>query len=162
MHDGQTDHPFLTTARALGACTREFARLSDGIAERAAGSFSDAVALEIRRSPERCILQIGPSALTVAWIRAKRDSAEGELLAIHWHGTVAPVVRQKPEHLGQPTLTARALNESVFIAEATSESDWTWRSRDEPTRCYSSPTLAALLVDHLRIVHDAAEGRVSA
>ncbi|HEY2376124.1 MAG TPA: hypothetical protein VGH98_09135 [Gemmatimonadaceae bacterium] len=157
MDDGQQHgQPFLSSGRALGAYAREFARLGDEIAERAAGSFGDLVdcKIDVRRSPDRCILQVGPCALTVAFIRSRRDSAEGELLIIHWRGNVAPNLRQQPERANVPTRSAQALSESVFVAEATSEMDWMWCAQEEPSRRYTSLSLAALVIDHLRLLHE--------
>jgi len=156
MFEEEQRHPFLSTPRALGACAREFVRLGDSIADGAADLFGDVAELKIavRRSPERFIIQAGPAALTVAWIRSRRESAEGELLAIHWRGIVAPSVRKKPERLGEPTLSATAICEGVYFVDATSETDWTWCLRDEPARRYDSSSLAGALVDRLRTVHD--------
>jgi len=158
MLEDEQRHPFLSTPRALGACAREFVRLGDSIADGAGDLFGDVAELKIvvRRSPERFIIQVGPSALTVAWIRSRRESAEGELLVIHWRGIVAPSVRMKPERLGEPTLSATAICESVYVVDATSETDWTWCLRDEPARRYDSASLAGALVDRLRIAYDEA------
>src|SRR5213083_2550684 len=85
--------PFLSTPRALAACGREFARLCEGIADEVGASLGEAAPdkVVLRQSPERCIVQVGPAALTVAWLRNNRDSvAEGELLIILWRGQVAP------------------------------------------------------------------------
>ena len=157
MQDEPQGQPFLSTLRAMSACGREFARLTDGIAERATSSFGDAIdfKIAIRRTPERCIIQVGPSALTVAFIRNRRDSAEGELLVIYWRGNVAPSLRQQPERATQPALSAEALSESVYVAEATSEADWMWRSREEPDNNYTSVSLADVIVDRLRTFHHA-------
>src|SRR5437867_3721477 len=81
--------PFLSTPRALAACAREFTRLCEGIADTLGASLGETVVdkVVLRQSPERCIIQVGPAALTVAWLRNNRDSvAEGELLIIHWRG----------------------------------------------------------------------------
>jgi len=164
MSDDQHGQPFLSSSRAVGAYAREFTRLSDDIIEAATDAFRDVAGctVDVRRSPERCILQVGPSALTVAFVRDRRDSPEGELLVMHWRGSVAPTLRQRPERLGQPTRSAEALFESVFVAEATSETDWMWRSREEPDRRYTSLSLAASVIDRLRIIHDEASNRLTA
>src|SRR5215472_17094994 len=162
--DEQQGQSFLSTLRALSVCAREFARLTDGIAELATSSFGDATEFKIaiRRTPERCIIQVGPSALTVGFIRSRRDSAEGELLVIYWRGNVAPSVRPQPERATQPTLSAEALSESGYVAEATSEADWMWRSRDEPMNRYTSPALAEVIVDRLRTIHQTASSGLTA
>src|SRR4029077_8723314 len=110
--------------------------------------------MTVRRSPERCIIQVAQSAVTVAWIRSRRDSAEGELLIIHWRGIVAPAIQQQFERARDLALTAKPVSETVFVAEATSEADWMWRSREEPLDRYSSLSLAALVIERLRAVHD--------
>ncbi|HKW09503.1 MAG TPA: hypothetical protein VJO33_03935, partial [Gemmatimonadaceae bacterium] len=51
-------------------------------------------------------------------------------------------------------LTAKPVSETVFVAEATSEADWMWRSREEPLDRFSSLSLAALVIERLRAVHD--------
>ena len=164
MQEDQPGQPFLSTLRAVSVCGREFTRLTDGIAERATSSFGDAIdfKIAIRRTPERCIIQLGPSALTVAFIRSRRDSAEGELLVIYWRGTVAPSVRSQPERAIQPALSAEALSESVYVAEATSEADWIWRSREEPINNYTSLSLADHIVDRLRAVHNSVRSKLTA
>ena len=156
MDDREHPQPFLSSARALSASGREFARLSDEIAERAAGSFGDIVDCKIivRRSPDRCILQIGTSALTVAFIRNRRESAEGELLVMHWRGNVAPSLRHEPERASPRIQSAQVLSESLFVPEATSETDWIWRSRADPTLSYSWMALAELVIDRLRTIYD--------
>jgi hypothetical protein len=154
MREESYAQPFLSTHRALSTSAREFARLSSLLVERAAEAFGDESEKRqsIRRSPDRCIIQIGSSAVTVAWIGGRHDTAEGELLIIHWRGTVAPTIHQQFERTRELTLTASPLNESVFVAEATCETDWMWRSREEPLRRYSSPSLAADVIERLRSV----------
>jgi hypothetical protein len=158
MDDREHPQPFLSSARALSAAGREFTRLSDEIAERAAGSFGDIVDCKIvvRRSPDRCILQIGTSALTVAFIRNRRESADGELLVMHWRGNVAPSLRHEPERASPRTQSAQVLSESLYIPEATSETDWIWRSRAEPALSYTWMSLAELVIDRLRTIYDEA------
>lgn len=164
MSDEEHGQPYLSSSRALGAYAREFARLSDGIIEGATAAFGDVegCTVTVRRSPERCILQVGPAALTVAFVRSHRDSPEGELLVMHWRGNVAPTLRQRPERAGQPTRSAEALSETIFVPEATSETDWMWRSCEEPVSRYTSLSLAALVIERLRIVHDEASQRLTA
>lgn len=154
----QKDHPFLSTPRALSACAREFTRLGDCLDEGVAASFGDVIdrkMMTVRRSPERCIIQVGHSAVTVAWIRSRRDSAEGELLIIHWRGIVAPAIHQQFERARELALSAKPVRETVFVAEATSEADWMWRSREEPRDRYSSLSLSALVIERLRMEYDA-------
>jgi hypothetical protein len=141
----------------LAPCAREFTRLSTNIAEIVAASLGNNVPdkIVVRQSPERCIVQVGSAALTVAWIRNNRETvAEGELLIIHWRGIVAPSLRHQPERASPAALlSATAISESVFVAEATSETDWIWRPVDPDGDRYSSMELAHAVVERLRVIH---------
>ena len=160
-HYGQ---PFLSTPRALSAAAREFVRLGDSLADGVASGFTDAVDVQstVRRSPERCIIQVGDAAVTVAWICSRRDPADGELLIIHWRGIVAPSIKQQFERARELTLTATPVCETVYLADATCEADWMWRSREEPEQRYTSPSLAAHVIERLRNIHDSIDRRASA
>lgn len=161
-HYGQ---PFLSTARALSAAAREFTRLSDCLADGVTSEFGPDVGRQfsVRRSPDRCIIQVGRSAVTVAWIRSRRDSGEGELLIIHWRGTVAPTINQQFERARELTLSATPVSELVFLAEATCEADWAWSSREEPAQRFSSASLAVHVIARLRTVYDESlDSRISA
>jgi|SRR5690242_5015497 hypothetical protein len=165
MSDEPYGQPFLSTARSLSVATREFARLSDSLAEGVATEFGAVTErqLSVRRSPDRCIIQVARSAVTVAWIRPRRDSGEGELLIIHWRGMVAPAINQHFERARELTLSATPVYESVYLAEATCEADWMWSARDEPARRFSSASLAEHVIERLRIMHaETADCRASA
>jgi hypothetical protein len=92
----------------------------------------------------------------VAFIRNRRESADGELLVMHWRGNVAPSLRHEPERASPRTQSAQVLSESLYIPEATSETDWIWRSRAEPTLSYTWMSLAELVIDRLRTIYDEA------
>jgi hypothetical protein len=151
--------PFLTSPRALAVCTRELARLSDEIG-RGVSALRGPVAEEkavVRRSPGRCIVQLGPVALTLAWLRGTHDSvAEGELLVIVWRGTVAPRHLQEPERPAMRTapLAATPLWEQVLTAVGDSEETWAWQPSDDDAieRC-SSTELAMQCVARLRAAY---------
>jgi hypothetical protein len=151
--------PFLTSHRALAVCSRELARLSDEVS-RGVAALGGAMAEEkatVRRSPDRCIVQLGPVALTIAWLRSTHDSvAEGELLVIVWRGAVAPRHLQEPERKAVRTapLAATPLWEQVLSAVGDSEATWAWQPRgdDEIERC-SSTELAARCVGRLRAAY---------
>jgi hypothetical protein len=149
--------PFLRTTRAFASCAREFTRLSTGVAEAIVDTFGEIgpEKIIVRQSPERCIVQVGGAALTMAWLRSTHDSvAEGELLVILWRGIVAPTLRFKPERLTDPVaITATAINETVFVADATCEADWMWRSRQSTSERYTSANLARAIADQLRAIH---------
>ena len=153
--------PFLASSRALSVCTRELARLTAmvvaGIDE---GSFAlDGQKVVVRQAPGRFIVQVGPVALTMAWLRSTLDSAaSGELLVIVWRGTVAPQVTHCPERssarrTGKAATAATALWEEAFSAVATSEATWLWRHESADAAQYSSADLAARCVDRLRLAH---------
>src|SRR5436189_268439 len=79
--------------RCAGAavCAREFDRLADDVAKRVTDLADDAKGLkpDVRRSPGRCIVQLGPVALTLSWLRTRAETvSQGRLLIVEWHGTV--------------------------------------------------------------------------
>lgn len=164
MNDAPHGQPFLSTPRALSVATREFGRLGDCLAEGVGTGFGEIPErqLTVRRSPDRCIIQVGRSAVTVAWICSRRDPGDAELLVIHWRGIVAPSINQQFERARELTLTAVPLCESVYLPEATCEADWMWRSRDESVRRYTSLSLADHVIERLRIAHEAIDVRASA
>lgn len=150
--------PFLETHRALTACAREFTRLSDdlvqGVLSLHAASGEEAPV--VRRSPGRCIVQLGPVAITVTWLCRNLDPIEnGELLVIVWRGAVAPHREQCPERAPtrRPANTAIALWERTLTPVAESEATWSWRSVGVGLGGYSSKELAAHCVERLRRAH---------
>lgn len=156
--DRMEHQPFLATHRALAVCTRELERLCNEVVQRAQAlqGASAGNGLEVRQSPGRCIVQFGPVALTVAWLRSTLDTvADGELLAIVWRGTVAPRQVPLPERssASRAPRAATALWEGVFTAVATREDSWRWQSGKAGTESRSSTELAALLVSRLGAAH---------
>src|SRR5687768_12020936 len=155
--------PFLTSHKALAACAREFARLSrevvDGVAALP-GTPAEEKAV-VRQSPDRCIVQLGPVALTLAWLRSTHDSvATGELLVIAWRGAVAPRTKNhQPERpvTGPAPLAATALWEQVLTPVGDSEASWAWQPRGTEVGQCSSSELAARCVEQLRVAYE--EGR---
>jgi len=146
--------PFLASHRALAACTRELARLGDQVMHSVA-TMPGAAAEEkatIRRSPDRFIVQLGPVALTIGWLRGSQDPvAEGELLVIVWRGAVAPRTRHQPERpvAGPAPLGATPLWEQVLVAAGDSEESWAWRQHDDDIGRCTSAELAARCVGRL-------------
>ena len=146
---------FLNSARALALCGREFERVADEIAKRV----SDAglllatyeVKAEIRRSPGRCIVQVGPVALTTSWVRARVNTAtEGRLLIVEWLGIVARGNERIPERVAIAAgAVPTSLRESVLKVQATSERDWRWCREAATSINFSAGELAELCVSSL-------------
>jgi len=123
--------PFLTTHPALAAAAREFARLTTDVVDRVALLTFDepAHAPKVRRSPYRIIVQAGPVAVTLAWLRDRADSpAAAQLLVAVWRGTIAAVA---PHQFERPKKLAEATAETMWVAEYTPEAEselsWRWR-----------------------------------
>lgn len=150
--------PYLASPRAYAACARELGRLGDEVLRGIAALGGDMhdVKATVRRSPDRCIVQLGPVALTFAWLRHNNDSiAAGELLVIVWRGAVAPRKEHNPERpsKGPASLGAKALWEQVLVAVGESEDTWGWHPHgDELARC-SSTELAARCVSRLQAAY---------
>jgi hypothetical protein len=156
--NGDGPPAFLASHRAVAACAREFTRLAEEVIERVstlAAATGDEKAV-VRQSPARCIVQLGPVALTLTWLRKTLDSvADGELLVIGWHGAVAPRGLQTPERapLRAPS-AAIALWEELLVAVADNEASWLWR-RQGASNGFQSATLADGWVERLRLAYDA-------
>jgi hypothetical protein len=150
--------PFLTTHRALAVCTRELAWLSDEVV-RAVKALPDTTVMHkavVRQSPDRCIVQLGPVALTLAWLRSHQDSVQtGELLVIVWRGAVAPRVTYEPERPDRHAapLPATSLWEQVLMVSAASEAEWGWQPRDAGAGRCTSTELAARCVERLHVAY---------
>jgi hypothetical protein len=157
-HEARSD--FLTSYRATAACTRELGRLHDEIVAALTawrGQFVAAGATVpeepvVRRSPARCLVQLGPVALTVAWLqRAQGTVADGELLAVVWRGEVAMRTPQGFERSYERAGASSATSvwETVLVATAPSEILWGWAPPGRADDAVSSATLAARCVERL-------------
>ncbi len=152
-------HPFLGSHRALAVRMREFERLTEaavgGVAALHASGTEAGEEPHVRRSPDRCAVQFGPVALTVAWLRRTLDSAaEGELLVIVWRGVVTPGGRYVPDQtttLCTPVRSATVLWEEVLRAVADDEPSWRWRPAGADIGGYRSTELAQRCVERLRV-----------
>lgn len=150
--------PFLTTHRARAACTRELARLSDELIAR---TTEITAAMEtpraiIRRPPGRCIIQLGPVALTAVWLCHSLDPiASGELMINLWRGAVSPRLHHRGERPGEePTpVPARALWESVLVPSAADEGSWMWHPPGADVAPMQTAQLAAACIERLRIAY---------
>ena len=157
---------FLSSHRATAACARELSRLydaiADGLAEWGVGTgptgdeSSHAAAPVVRRTPARCLVQVGPVALTVAWLQRAQDAvAEGELLVVVWRGAVAVQTPRGSEHTGDRAgaSSATPVWETVLGANAGSEADWIWVPAGVADVTFSSATLAAQCLARLRAAY---------
>jgi len=150
---------FLHSHRAFAICTKEFDLLADEIARQvkeldvtAGGGQS-----EIRRAPNRCIVQVGPIALTISWLRSGSETiTEGRLLVIEWVGIVGRGAKRFPERVAERSPAkperppATIASEATLRADASSADDWRWRREDGVRSSYSSMELATLWVESLR------------
>ena len=157
MTAGTLHGPFLDSQRATAACRRELDRLNDQLALRltelhAAGAIE---AFGVRASPDRWIAQLGPVALTVAWLKGARDSvAEGELLVIVWRGVAGRRPSRLPERPGAAQMpSATALWEEVLVPVADDEATWGWQPQSAGADLWSSPQLAARCVERLHAAY---------
>ena len=157
---------FITSHRAAAACARELARLhdalADGLADWGVGTaragedapIGDVPA--VRRTPERCLIQVGPVALTVAWLqRAQGTVADGELLVVVWRGTVAAYTPRGFENTMDRAAASSATSvwELVLGANADSEAEWAWVPNGVGDVTLSSATLADECIQRLRAAH---------
>ena len=146
---------FLSSHRALAACSREFGRLADEIAQRVEALRSETLdeKPEIRLAPGRYIVQFGPVALTLAWLRSTLDSvADGKLLVMAWQGKVGGGPLKTPERAGLPrtSQTPVVLWEETLVASGASEAGWLWQREGDSSKRYESQELATRCVKQLR------------
>lgn len=146
---------FLGTHRAISVAGREFTRLSDALVAAAKKVATEQVieAPTTRLSPDRCIVQLGPVALTVAYIRSGRDvPVGGQLLAMIWRGTIAARGEHIPERASARKAPAPPVQvwEETHVVSAHSESSWRWHPRALDQHGYTSPELADLCIAKLQ------------
>jgi hypothetical protein len=157
---------FITSHRAANACARELARLhgaiADGLAAWGAGTPAGgaepglADAPVVRRTPGRCLVQVGPVALTIAWLqRAQGTVADGELLVVVWRGSVAVQTMRGFERTADRVGASSAVPvwERVFVASADSEAAWAWVPAGTADVTLSSTALADQCIERLRAAH---------
>ena len=139
---------YLASHRSGPACARELERLADDVVQRVEAIEREEAAaeIEVRRGAGRCIIQLGPVALTMSWIRSRTDAViEGRLMIMEWDGIVRRGTDQVPErapvrHAFRP---ATLLREDVFVADAATEQGWRWRRDGRALGTYTSRDLAA-------------------
>ena len=154
---------FLKTARAAPACARELEALGDAIVKAVQLWHRDQLAETLpdkpaaRRAPGRCVVQVGPVALSFAWLpAAQQDVSLGELLVIVWHGQVGP--RREPRRDSAPQghipSSAVQLWEGVFHAGVVGTDGWRWCAPDiRPEAAQDTAALAAEAVERLQAAY---------
>jgi hypothetical protein len=154
--------PFLESTRAQAVRAKEFDRLATEVARLVAAlELAGDVRPEVRRAPDRCIVQLGPVALTISWVRGGSEIvAQGRLLIIEWIGIVARGKARISERIerrlsGPPEAAPASVeHESVLRAAATGADDWLWQPENGSNAGYTSLVLAANCVDSLRRRND--------
>lgn len=131
---------FLTSQRALTLINRELDSLSATVLKlcETPGTLPVGLAAEVRRTPDRYTVQIGPVGLSFSWLRGRSNSiADGQLLVIEWSGQLGE------KHAATADLkTAMPAFENVLQPHATSPEDWQWRRADLDLCCYTTRDLA--------------------
>ena len=149
---------FLSSHRALSVRLREFDRLSEGVVRGVTDIYSAGTGpLEkpvVRRTPDRCLVQFGEVALTLAWLRHATDSAaDGELLVVVWRGVIASpsvIVSDRTTTICTPVRSATVVWEEVLHAVAVDEPSWVWRPAGMDIGGYRSTELASRCVERLQ------------
>lgn len=130
---------FLTSQRALTMINRELDSLSATVLRlcETPGTLPAGVAAEMRRTPDRYTVQIGPVGLSFSWIRGRSNSiADGQLLVIEWSGQLGE------QHSPADPRNAMPAFEHVLQPHATSPDDWQWRRADIDLCRYTTRDLA--------------------
>lgn len=157
--DFAPNQAFLATHRGQAAFAREYARLVSSIVAEIGitAKGHPALAPIIRQSPERCIVQVGPVALTMAWLRKGNETTvNGELLLILWRGTIAKSAGEPTEYSARrrDVVAPTILWEETLSASAESEASWAWRSGVADIHGVTSIELAQRSVRRLAALHD--------
>ena len=129
---------FLSSQRAFALINRELDSLSNTVLKlcQAPGALPDGLSPQVRRTPDRYTMQIGPVGLSFSWIRGRTNSiADGQLLVIEWSG-------QLGEQATPASQTAMPAFEHVLQPHATSPEDWQWRRADLDLCSYTTRDLA--------------------
>jgi hypothetical protein len=133
---------FLSSQRAFALINRELDALSSTVLKlcQTPGTLPDGLSPQVRRTPDRYTVQIGPVGLSFSWIRGRTNSiADGQLLVIEWAG-------QLGEQASPDSRAAMPAFEHVLQPSATSPEDWQWRRADLDLCSYTTRDLAAQCV----------------
>jgi hypothetical protein len=134
---------FLTSQRALTLVNRELDSLSASVLKlcETPGTLPAGFNAEVRRTPDRYTVQIGPVGLSFSWIRGRSNAlADGQLLVIEWSGQLGE------QHAARDPRNATPTFEHVLQPHATSPEDWQWRRADLDLACYTTRDLAEACV----------------
>ena len=132
----------LSSFKIANAAQREVATLMSGIekgTDEIRASYPD-LKVEVRRAPDRCVLQAGDVGLSISWLHRPVTSGEGALLVMEWDGTVT--------FPGEAARRGRAsvAHEQVLHLETVAWPAWNWSADDAPMRKYTSADLASLCI----------------
>ena len=152
---GREDPSYTTSRKATTQCARELERLHADVISGAKALHDQALSDKpvIRQSPNRCIVQVGGVALTIAWLQnAMASVAEGELLVILWKGQVAPALGEVADRTmrAPAARSATPLWEGVFVVAADKDDSWYWRESAKNSTEFTTANLAVDLIDRVR------------
>jgi hypothetical protein len=134
---------FLASQRALALINRELDSLSAAVVRlcQTPGTLPPGLSPEMRRTPDRYTVQLGPVGLSFSWIRGRSNSiADGQLLVIEWSGHLGDQSPTTESEMAMPAF------EHVLQPHATSPEDWHWRRTDLDLCAYTTRDLAAQCV----------------
>lgn len=133
----------LSSFKIATAAQREVAALMGAIekgADEIRAAFRD-IKVEVRRAPDRCLLQAGEVGVSVSWLHRPVTSGEGALLLIEWDGTVT-----FPGERARRGCHASVAREQLLHLETIAWPAWNWSADDAPMRKYTSADLASLCI----------------
>jgi hypothetical protein len=150
---------FLRSTRALHTLRRELDDLADELEQLTKGleAAEGTAKAEVRRTPSRLVVQLGPVAMSMSWLRSTSDTTrEGRLLVIEWEGTVsgkAPIGGASGP---------RPIREEVLLVQATGADDWRWQTEGTSSAPSGTKELAQRCVTSLLNALRRVERRASA
>ena len=133
----------LSSFKIATAAQREVAALMGGVekgADEIRAAFRD-LEVEVRRAPDRCVLQAGGVGLSLSWLHRPVTSDEGALLMMEWDGTVT-----FPGERARRGCHASVASEQLLHLETIAWPAWNWTADAAPMRKYTSADLASLCV----------------